>query len=145
MSIVDHQTLISRATDKEALAERARKLYSVPTELTVAEFGGLSAACQTALDPLYPLPLVAGKRVLKKAVTALSVTERYQLLGCLALANGIKLVFVSLAGGVATLEVEFFNRNYLKRIVDKYNAESPLDPSVAPPIFSISTTHPLLP
>jgi hypothetical protein len=144
MPILDHQTLISRATDKEALAERARKLFSVPTELTVAEFGGLSAACQTALDPLYPLPLVAGKRALNKPVSALSVTERYQILECLGLANGIKLVFVSLAAGVATLEVEFFNRNYLKKIVDKYNAESPLDPSVARRIFSISGGHRLI-
>ena len=144
MAIIDHKTLRSRATDKEALAERARRLFTVPTDLTVAEFGGMPAACRTALNPLYPLPLVAGRRVLNKAVTALSVTERYQILECRSLANGIKLVFVSLAAGVATLEVEFFNRNYLKRIIDKYNAESPLDQSVARRIFSISGGHRLI-
>lgn len=144
MSVIDHRTLRSRATDQEALAERARKLFTVPTELTVAEFGGLSAACQTALTLLYPLPLVAGKRVLKKAITALSVTERYRILECRGLANGIRFVFVSLAAGVATLEVEFFNRNYLKKIIDKYNAESPVDPSVARRLFSISGGHRLI-
>jgi hypothetical protein len=141
MAMLDHRTLRSRATDREALAERARLLSRVPVELTVAEFAAMSGACQTALDPLYPLPLVAGKRVLNKPVTALSVTERYQILECRGLANGIKLVFVSLAGGVATLEVEFFNRNYLQRIIDKYNAESPLDPAVARRIFPISGGH----
>src|SRR5258705_3242115 len=135
MAIIDHKTLRSRATDQEALEERARKLTTIPTELTVAEFGALSAACQAALAPLYPLPLVAGKRVLAKPVTALTVTERYQILECHSLANGIKLLFVSLAAGVATLEVEFFNRNFLKTIVDKYDAESPLDPAVARRIF----------
>ena len=80
MAIIDHRTLRSRATDGEALKKRAQKLTTVPTELTVTEFAGLSAACQTALGPLYPLPLVAGKRVLNKAVKALSVTERYQIL-----------------------------------------------------------------
>lgn len=142
MAIIDHKTLRSRATDQEALAERAQKLTTIPTELTVAEFGALTAACQAALAPLYPV--VAGKRVLAKAVTALTVTERYQILECRNLANGIKLVFVSIAAGEARLEVEFFNRNYLKKIIDKYNAESLLNPSVARRIFSISGGHRLI-
>jgi hypothetical protein len=138
MATIDHKTLRSRATDREALEERARKLIAVPTELTVAEFGAMSAACQTALAPLYPLPLVAGKRVLATAVTALTVTERYRILECRSLANGINLVFVSLAAGVATLEVQFFNRNFLNTIIDKYDLESPLDPAVARRIFTLS-------
>ena len=84
MSVMDHKTLRSRATDQEALAERARNLGP---------------------------------------------------------ANGIRLVFVSISGNEARLEVEFFNRNYLQKIIDKYNAESPLDPAVARRIFSISGGH----
>lgn len=91
MATMDHATLRSRATDKEALEERARQL----------------------LIPGTP-------------------------------ANGIKSVFVSLAAGVATLEVEFYNRNYLKKIVDKYNADSPLHPSVSWRIFPISGGHRLI-
>src|SRR5262249_40915078 len=135
------KTLRSRATDQEALAERARKLFTVPTELTVEFFGSMDATCQAALDPLYPLPLVAGKRVLKKAITALSVTERYQILECLGLVNGIKLVFVSISGDYAVLEVEFFNRNYLQKIIDKFDAELPMDPAVGRRIFPISGGH----
>jgi hypothetical protein len=138
MVVTDHKTLRSRATDQEALAERARKLFTIPPDLT-AQFGGLSVACQTALDPLYPL--VAGKRLLATPVTDLTVTQRFQILNCLNLANGIKLVFVSLSGSQAKLEVEFFNRNYLQKIIDKYNADLPTDPAVARRIFSISGGH----
>ncbi len=141
MSVIDHKTLRSRATDQEALAERARKLSTVPIELTVAFFGSMGAACQAALDPLYPLPLVGGKRVLKKAIADISITERYQILECLGLANGIKLVFVSISGNHAVLEVEFFNRNYLQKIIDKFDAEFPTDPAVGRRIFPISGGH----
>jgi hypothetical protein len=138
MLIPDHKTLRSRATDQEALFERARKLFAVPPDLT-AEFAGLSAACQATLDPLYPLK--NGQRNLAKPVTSLSVTERYQILECLGRANGIKLVLVSISGDQAELQVEFFNRNFLQKIVDKYNAESAADPAVARRIFSISGGH----
>ena len=32
MSLIPHKTLRSRATDQEALAERARKLFTIPPE-----------------------------------------------------------------------------------------------------------------
>ncbi len=138
MSVLDHKTLRSRATDQEALAERARKLFSVPPDLT-SEFAGLTAPCQATLNPLYPLQ--NGERLLAKPVTDLSVTERYQILDCLHRANGIELVFVSIVGNQAVLKVEFFNRNYLKTIVDKYDADKAADPAVARRIFSISGGH----
>ncbi len=72
------------------------------------------------------------------------MTERYRILECRKLANGIKRVFVSLAGGVATLQVEFFNRNRLQTIVDKFNTDSPLDPAVARRIFPITGGHRLV-
>lgn len=84
METIDHRTLRSRATDKEALEERARQLLTATT-----------------------------------------------------LANGISHVFVSLAAGVATLEVEFYNREYLQKIVNKYDA----DHSTASDIFPISGGH----
>src|SRR5437762_8816931 len=87
METIDHRTLRGRATDKEALEERARQLRSATT-----------------------------------------------------LANGINHVFVSLGGGIATLEVEFYNRNYLQKLVNKYNA----DHSAAPSIFRISGGHRLI-
>jgi hypothetical protein len=140
MPLADQKTLRGRATDREALAERARKLFTIPTELSVADYNKMSAFCQA----LYPLPLVNGKRVLKKAISALSVAERYGILDCLNLANGIKLVFVTIpnpAGDEARLEVQFFNRNYLQRIVDKYTSELATDPHVASRIFSTSGGH----
>jgi baseplate J-like protein len=86
MSVIEHKTLRSRATDQEALAERARKLVAGP-------------------------------------------------------ANGIKLVFVSVVSSEATLEVDFYNRNFLQAIVDKFDAESPTDSSIARRIFPISGGH----
>ncbi len=86
MSVIEHKTLRSRATDQEALAERARKLVAGP-------------------------------------------------------ANGIKLVFVSVGSNEATLEVDFYNRNFLQTIVDKFDAESPTDSSIARRIFPISGGH----
>lgn len=142
MAITEHRTLRSRATNLEARDERARKLFTVPTELTAAEFAALGAACQTDLGPLYPI--VAGKRALVKPVAALTVTEKYRILECRKLANAIKRVFVSLAGGVATLQVEFFNRNRLQTIIDKFNTDSPLDPAVARRIFPIIGGHRLV-
>lgn len=123
--------------------ERARKLFIVPTELSQAFVESLDVSCQEDLtkggDPPYALG-VAGY-VLQKPVTELSAAARYRILQCLGLANGIKLVFVSLAGDEAILEVQFFNRNYLKKIVDKYDAEKAADPTIARRIFSISGGH----
>ncbi len=143
MSIIEHKTLRSRATDKEALAERARKLFTVPTTLSLPDFGAMDIACQddltTGVLSLYKH--VGPRFVLQKAVSELSLTERFRILQCLNLANGIKLVFVSITGDEARLEVQFFNRNHLQKIVDKYNADLPADPSIARRIFSVSGGH----
>jgi hypothetical protein len=144
MAIVEQKTLRGRVTNQEALEERASKLFKVPAEILDAVFLNMSAACQAALATLYPLPLVNGKRVLSKADSDLTVTERYQILSCLDLSNGIKLVFVSIPnvpGDEARLEVQFYNRNYLQRIIDKYTTDLPTDPHIASRIFSISGGH----
>src|SRR5689334_1694219 len=144
MSLIPHKTLRSRATDQEALAERARKLFTIPPELTPAQVNALSAGCKTTLTVTPPVlyKLVAGSFVLQKPQSDLTVTERFGILDCLGLANGIKLVFVTgVSTTEATVEVEFFNRNYLKTIVDKFTAESPGDPSIGRRIFPISGGH----
>lgn len=144
MALVEQKTLRGRVTNQEALEERASKLFKVPAEILDAVFLNMSAACQAALATLYPLPRVNGKRVLSKADSDLTVTERYQILSCLDLSNGIKLVFVSIPnvpGDEARLEVQFYNRNYLQRIIDKYTTDLPTDPHIASRIFSISGGH----
>lgn len=147
MSIADNKTLRSRSTDHEALEERAQKLFTVPTEISDADFNSMDAPCPTDLNALYPLPLVDGNRVLNTPIAALTVKERYDILGCLKLngvklANGIKLVFVSLPNAdEARLEVQFFNKNYLQRIVDKYDTEVATDPQIASRIFLIHGGH----
>jgi len=143
MSVIDHKTLRSRATDQEALAERARKLFAVPPELPPATINAMSVACKNSLTVGPPVlyQLVSGSFVLQKALSDLTVKERFGILECLGRANGIKLVFVTIGSTEATLEVEFFNRNYLKAIVDKFDTESPLDPSIARRIFPISGGH----
>ena len=143
MSVINHKTLRSRATDQEALAERARKLFTVPTELPPATINALGSACNDKLTVGPPVlyQLVSENFVLQKAQSELTVEERFGILECLGLANGIKVVFVSVGSNEATLEVEFFNRNYLQTIVDKFDTESPLDPAIARRIFPISGGH----
>ncbi len=143
MSVLEHKTLRSRATRAEALAERARALTEIPTELADTIVNAMSGGCRTDLTAgVQPLYKLAGDMyVLQKAISDLSLTERYRILQCLGRANGIRLVFVAIAGDTAMLEVQFFNRNYLQKVIDKYNAESPLDPAVARRIFAISGGH----
>src|ERR1044072_5349274 len=126
MSVIEHKKLRSRATDQEALAEHARKLFTVPPELPPATINAMGAACKNDLTVGPPVlyQLSAGSFVLQKALSDLTVTERFRILQCLGFANGIKLVFVTVGSNEATLEVEFYNRNYLKAIVDKFDAES---------------------
>lgn len=78
-------------------------------------------------------------RILRRRATDQEALEERarQLLTATTLANGIDHVFVSLVAGVATLEVEFYNRQYLQKIINKYNA----DHSSAPDIFPLSGGH----
>jgi hypothetical protein len=140
MSVIEQKSLRGRVTNQEALEERASKLFKVPTELSVADFNKLSAVSKL----LYPPPLVNGKHILNKPVSALTVKERYGILKDLEVANGIKLLFVeslNVPAGEARLEVQFFNRNYLETIITKFDTEHPTDPHIASRIFSISGGH----
>jgi hypothetical protein len=144
----EQKTLRRRATNREALEERAQRLFTVPVEMTAAAFAALGAPCVGKLTPLYSLQ--AGQRVLNKPVGALDDGERYDILGCVAPANGIRLLLVGVdnVAGKAMLEVHFYNRNHLRQIVDRYKAvktppgpDPTPDPKAASNIFHISGGH----
>lgn len=100
--------------NKEALAERARKLYTVPVRISDADFGALGAVCQnTTLPGYYSHNVPDQRRELIKLPSKLTGVERDDILECLGVPNGIKSVEVTLSAGKATLDVHFFNRNSL--------------------------------
>jgi hypothetical protein len=102
--------------NQEALDERARKLYTVPTVIDAGRFGSLSPACQSALAPSLYAADAAGDFELQKLPHLLTDNERYTILECLNVPNGIRGVEVKLVGDRAELEVHFFNKNYLGQI-----------------------------
>jgi hypothetical protein len=104
--------------NQEALLERARKLYTVPTVISAAEFNLLDSACRlTTLPPLYTFNGGANQYELTKLPHLLLDSERLDILGCLGRLNGIEFIQVKLVGGVAELEVYFYNRNSLAQIL----------------------------
>ncbi len=78
MSVIDHKTLRSRATDQEALAELARKLFSVPPVLTLANDNAMNSCCKNDLTVWPPIlyKWVSGSFVLQKPLSDLTVKER---------------------------------------------------------------------
>lgn len=128
--------------NEEALKERARKLYTVPTELTQAEVAAMTGACLatiTSTQPVLSPHYVQNGNlfVLNVAVSALTPAERFQILECLNRPNGIKLVLVAVSGAQAKLEVHFFNKNYLNRFI----AEAMSDPTAPARMFPLSGGH----
>lgn len=111
-------------TNQEALRERARTLYTVPTVIGAARFAALDADCQNIkLPPLYAFDAAENRHELIKLPHQLSDEERYTILGCLGVLNGIKSVEVNLPGAVAELVVQFFNRNGLDKILQDVLAQ----------------------
>ncbi|HKC66278.1 MAG TPA: hypothetical protein VKB86_21725, partial [Pyrinomonadaceae bacterium] len=145
MSIIDYKTLRSRATDLEALEERARRLFTVPPQIAKGKLDAMSADCKNHLvnNPPHFYKLVGNQYVLQKAVSEIALADRLEILECLELPNGIKLLsVVDITNDTATLELHFYNRNYLAtKIFKKYSDEKGTDPSVARHIFSISGGH----
>jgi hypothetical protein len=109
--------------NQEALDERARQLYTVPTTIDAAEFAGLDAGCQAALEPgvgpaLYTFDAPNNIHRLNGFPHELADNDKYTILECLTLLNGIKFVEVtSVSSTTAELEVHFFNKNYLSTIL----------------------------
>lgn len=142
------QPLRNRA-DPEARDERARKMFTVPREIPVADFAALDPACQTFLSvapaspPPAPAPAilysqVGSELVLNAVPNDLTPGQHFGILKCLGFPNGIKMLLVtSLAANQATLEVHFFNTNFLNEFLSKAIAQ----PSAIKEIFPISGGH----
>lgn len=107
--------------NQEALAERARKLYTVP-----AVIDG-SVALSDDCKKLYTLDADSNYH-LNGFPHQLAESARYDILECLRVPNGIKSVEVAFVGGVAELTVRFFNRNYLSAIFADADAASSIFP-----------------
>jgi len=104
--------------NREALEERARKLYTVPTKIAAAVFSALNVTCRTAtLPPLYSFNAVTNQHELIKLPHQLTAVETFSILSCLDVPNGIKFVQVTLVANKAELDVHFFNKNYLSTIL----------------------------
>lgn len=104
--------------NQEALAERARQLYTVPTTISAAEFAALEVACQTALNLRYTLDATGKVHELNGFPHQLTDAQRYSILSCLNKLNGIKFVEVTnISTTTCELEVHFFNTNYLSTIL----------------------------
>ncbi|HEX6623154.1 MAG TPA: baseplate J/gp47 family protein [Pyrinomonadaceae bacterium] len=124
--------------NREALEERARKLFTVPTEISDDLFGALSLACRTGtLPPFYSQTAPGDPHVLIPKPHELSDVQRNDILECLGVLNGIKSVEVRLVAGVAELDLRFFNRNSLNTIFTAISG----DPALAKSVFPLTGGH----
>ena len=121
--------------NREALAERARKMFTVPTSIAKAMVDALPLACQTVIKNLYTLN--GNQYLINGSVKALTPVQQYDVLACLNVPNGIKLVLVKVGAGQAELEVHFFNKNYLPKFV----ADAVANPAQTKHIFPLSGGH----
>ena len=148
MAFTVEEPLRSRA-QREARDERARKMFTVPREIQLAVFTAMDAACQTFLTvaPATPPPApapdkiytqVGSRLVLNGSPNDLTPGQTFGILNCLKLPNGIKMLLVTaLAANQATLEVHFFNTNFLNTFLAKAIAQ----PSSIKEIFPITGGH----
>lgn len=131
----------------EPLAERAREMFTVPTEIPQATVDALSPAAKNFLtqpaNPAPPAPAPATLYTLtgqiyrlNGRVSDLTVGQKNGILKRLGAANGIKMIVVSVAANnqTATLAVHFFNINFLAEIAAIYSGNH----SSAKAIFPIS-------
>lgn len=111
----------------EPLAKRARRMTDVPVELPKATVNNMTpVGCKNFL--LLHYSLAGNVFRLNGKPSDLTIVEKNSILRCLKFANGIKMVRVAVdnTGNFATLEVHFFNVNYLAEIVAKYNGNKAL-------------------
>lgn len=120
--------------NEEALKERARALYTVPTSISADKYDTLSETCKTTVNGHYVLH--DGQYLLNTSVYDLTSDQRYALLRCLAPCNGFRMVLVSIQGDNALLEVHFYNRNFFDEMAALAN--DPADPSAARKLFPIT-------
>lgn len=120
--------------NQEARAERARKLLTVPTVLDANALAKLSPACTALLIPALYDNLT---HQLKKFPSQLTDAETFTILDCLGVPNGFKSVQVTIAGQTAELEVQFFNKTNLSKIV----SDAAAHPNAVKTIFPITGGH----
>lgn len=120
----------------EPLAKRARRMTDVPLELEKTVVTNMKPVVGCKNFFLLHYSLSGGFYKLNGKPSDLTIVEKNTILRCLKVANGIKMVRVSVdnADNFATLEVHFFNVNYLADIVKEYNT----DKTLARKIFPIS-------
>ena len=107
-------------TNEEALKERARKLYTIPTEIDQTRFDALSEDCQDTLTPHYTYDAASEQYILNKSVYDPDLqSDKFAILACLTPFNGIRMVLVSVDATTnqASLDVHFYNRNYFEDMV----------------------------
>lgn len=127
---------------REPLEERARQMFTVPTEIPEATVNAMPAADRKSLTlPIAPataaLYSLAGQHyVLNGRVSDLTAKQKNRILAALKKPNGIRMVRVAVdnSTGAATLEVHFFNVNFLSDIVKAYDTNN----SSAKNLFPIS-------
>ena len=139
MALEVEQPLRDRA-QREARDERARRMFTVPREIPLADFNALDAACQTFLNTTPPVlyTQVGNEFVLNFSPSDLTPAQHFGILNCLKVPNGIKMLLVqSLTPTEATLEVHFFNTNFLNTFVARATAQ----PSSIKEMFPITGGH----
>lgn len=122
---------------REPLDERSRLMFTVPTEIPKATVDAMPLAARDFLtQPAAPAPAppapatlytLAGQNyVLNGRVSDLSGWQKNGILSVLKKPNGIRMVRVAVDSvmDAATLEVHFFNVNFLKDMVAAYDASN---------------------
>jgi hypothetical protein len=122
-----------RIINKEALDERARALFTIPTTIGSAVLEALSGDCQ---EFVRSYSQNEGDFVLNCSVYDIPASDKYRLLQCLVGFNGIRMALVEIADGEAYLDLHFYNRNFFEEILEL--ADTVADPAAARRIFPLS-------
>ena len=122
--------------NKEAMAERARDLYTVPHEISRVQFDLVSAS-YPELGAYYSL--VDDMYMLNPSIHPISPEQQYAILRYLERYNGIRMVLVRIDGDTAHLDAYFYNRNYFEEIISACTSTE-----TARRLFPISGGHRVL-
>lgn len=146
--LIDTRQPLRNIARAEPLEERARRYSTVPTEIPKATVDAMDNACQMFLttapgmpppapapDVLYKLNGSGDTYLLQGRESDITPHQRYGILKCLKLPNGIRMLRVQSVDTVldtAILEVYFFNTNFLSEIVATYIADHKKAKSMLP-------------